>query len=150
MQVVARLLASAVLAASVTGMVTDTQAAPTRKCYVLDPFIDVLNLVFDDATLGHQLVYGNWYASGLYSVAVSGAFEPLPGGGGRHLGIVGAIFPSSTNGNLICSIGGTIAGPFDLQCAGNGEFQNSGTSITHIACGSLPPPAKGGRAALSK
>src|SRR5437588_4053625 len=93
-----RILASAVIAISATGLAAGVQAADTEKCYQLAPDNpDVLELVFQDRSFGHQLVYGNWVNPGLYTLPVTGAYELDTGSTTvRRLSVVGTIPPTQT------------------------------------------------------
>jgi hypothetical protein len=148
-----RILASAVVALSVTGLAAGVQAADTRKCYQLAPDnADVLELVFQDKSFGHQLVYGNWVNPGTYTLPVTGAYDLDTGSTTvRRLSVVGTIPPTQTtnNGNMICGLDGIPGGAWELQCAGAATpWANSGALLEKVACGSVPPSASG-RAALS-
>jgi len=150
-----KFVARSIAAASIALFAGSAYAAPVQVCYKLNPFVDILKLVRSDpGPGGHRSLFGNWIASGLYTIPVSGAFEFEAGSTTiKKIGIVGANSTTSFGDNLICGLTGIGGGgAWELNCSGgssNVNFQNSGT-LNQISCAGLPPSSAVGRAAGSK
>ena len=127
---------------------TAATAAPVPRCYKLDPFIDVLRLVLGDVQSGQRAVWGNWIASGTYTIPVSGSFANEAGTTTKKLSITGFNTTTFFGDNGLCGLGGIPGGGWEINCAGGpgGTFQTSGT-LTQVACGGLPTSAPQGKAA---
>lgn len=131
--------------------------AQAEVCYKLNPFIDVIRLSVlvspESLSVKHQMLYGNWIATGAYTLPVTGARELKSGGGGRRVGLVGTNTSTiAWGGNLICGVDGIPGGAWKAQCSGNAtddNFQVSGTPFSVVSCGSLPTSAPAGKAAGS-
>ena len=144
------LTASTIVAASIAAFAGQAYAAPVHVCYKLDPFSDVLKLVRNDpGKFGHRSLYGNWVASGQYTIPVSGAFEFDAGTATRKVSVVGANSAAAFGDNLLCGLTGIPGGAWELNCAGGpgASFQNTGTSLTLVSCAGLPTSAQSERAA---
>ena len=118
-----------------------TVAEATQQCFRLDPFVDILKLEFAPVTNGHRNVYGNWIASGFYTLPMSGAFELDVGSTTiKRLGIVGTNATANFGDNLICGLDGIKGSGWEVNCSGGtaGNYQVSGT-LTQISCAGLPP-----------
>ena len=119
-------------------------ASQAEVCYNLVPFTDILRLnesmSLDQNGANHTQVWGQWI-SGSVAIPVSGAFEFSAGRFTvRQFGLTGALNPT-INGNQICSLLGIFKAAWTLQCSGgsSGNFQNSGTSFTPVACPAAGP-----------
>ena len=136
--------AKTVLASSIfLGMAFGSVQAET--CYVLTPFIDVIRVsqtaVVDEAVQGtHTAVVGNWYATGFYSLPVTGSLDvnyPTSNPLTFRLGLHGT--NSSTfyfQGHSDCILDGTPGGAWFLSCDSRvaGIYNNSGSTLTVASC----------------
>jgi hypothetical protein len=145
------LLSTFVLVAVVAQLGSIAQA---ETCYQLKPFIDLvrINVQITEGTThaNHQLVYGDWVASTVYTLPVVGARElDVNTNTVRRLGVHGTNDSGSFGGNPICSIDGLPGGAWSLTCVGGSgsRFTNSGTPLALTTC---TPPAEGGPVAGSK
>jgi hypothetical protein len=137
----------------VGAFVSGAQATPVEKCYNLEPFTDVLKLVFQDPVDGHQLVYGIWIEPGVFTIPVSGAREDDLGGASKRLGLTGTIRTPTGFRNLIAGFDGTIGGAFEVEFVGPDPATNNlGSPLTKISCTGISAsmPRKAGRTALGK
>src|SRR5580704_10779816 len=130
-----------VLASSVfLGMAFGT--AQAEICYKLSPFIDIFRLERLDA-LGadnHTLVFGNWIATGSYTLPIVGAYELAVGSTTvRRLGVHGVNCPGCGSGFIDCAFNGIPGGAWNFTCQqGSGSFSNSGSPLTSIGCPGQP------------
>lgn len=145
---------------ALAGSVLLAGVARAETCYRLDPFIDILRLnvesLEDAGNRTHTFAYGNWIASGIYTLPITGARElDVASTKVKRLGVVGTNNVSNTSGafgsNLVCGLDGYENGPWVLQCAGStSPFTNSGASLTKINCNGQPVSQPGGRVAGRK
>jgi hypothetical protein len=121
-----------------------------ETCYRLEPFIDVLrlNVQILEGPIGgeHQLAYGNWIASGFYTLPVVGARElDKNSTSTRRLGIHGTNDTEFFGANPICILDGIPDGAWFLVCTGAvggtggvGVFTNNGPNLASISCTEAP------------
>src|ERR1700721_2474272 len=85
--------------------------AQAEQCYNLAPYADVIHLSYIHSG-SDQSLFGNWTASGAYSLPVVGAREANLNGGPKRVSLNGTNNTSDFGGNLICALDGTIGGPW--------------------------------------
>ena len=130
-------------------------AANAEICYKLNPFVDVIRVTVlaspELATFKHYLMYGNWIATGSYTIPVSGARELNVGSStARHVGLTGTNPTAFFGSNLLCGVDGVPGGAWQLQCSGAaGNFTNQGTPFAVVSCAASPKSAPAGKAAGS-
>jgi hypothetical protein len=144
------LLRKSAVALAATFVIGGISAAQAETCYRLTPFSDILRLTCATKPATgpfgstHTNCYGNWISS-TYTLPVVGARElnrgSTPTAQARRLGLHGTNNTGSFGANPICIIDGIPNAPWFLACTGGAgaRFTNSGSSLTSIACGGLPP-----------
>lgn len=115
-------------------------AAHADVCYRLDAYRDIIRLSFvkspGKGDKRHMLAFGNWIAPEYSSYPVTGAYEADTGTTGRVLSLVGPHFPGSQYAT--CAFRGKPGGNWELKCAGDVFFRNTGSNFRKVSCRGLP------------
>jgi len=109
--------------------------AQAEQCYNLSPFSDVIHLSHISSGPDRSL-FGNWIATGAYSLPVVGAREANLNGGPKRVSLNGTNDTADFGGNPICAIDGVLNGAWSLTCVGgsNGTFTTSGSAFAQVSC----------------